>query len=80
MRSIMDPNAGTLIDQWADPSLASIPGWVDCAGRSPVTLYREYLQRRREWEARAWRLAGATKSLLRDGSADGHHWAHRLRT
>lgn len=55
----MDPNAGTLIDQWTDPSLASTPGWIDCAGRSPVTLYLEYLQRRREWEARAWRLAGS---------------------
>ena len=55
----MDPNAGTLIARWADPSLASIPGWIDSAGRSPVTLYREYLQRRRDWEARAWRLAGS---------------------
>lgn len=55
----MDPNGGTLIDRWTDPSLASSPGWVDSAGRSPVTLYLEYLQRRRDWEVRAWELAGS---------------------
>ena len=54
----MDLQLGTPLDRWLDPELTTSPGWVDASGRSPVTLYREYLQRRREWEGRAWKLHG----------------------
>ena len=50
-----------LLDRWSDATSTSAPGWVDRRGRSPLTLYLEYLIRRRKWEEHAWKAGGSQK-------------------